>query len=79
LVFGGIEMTDLLAKAFAEASKLPGQEQDTLAKWILEELASERQWEKALLESVDALSQLADEALAEHHAGRTQVLDPEKL
>lgn len=31
-------MTELLEKAFAEASKLPEDEQAALAAWILEEL-----------------------------------------
>lgn len=72
-------MSKLLEKAFAEVSKLPQQEQDAVATWILEELASERRWEETLANSADALAQLADEALAEVRAGRTQVLDPDKL
>jgi hypothetical protein len=32
-------MTELLDKAFAEASKLPGQKQDEVATWILAALA----------------------------------------
>jgi len=72
-------MTKLLEKAFAEISKLPKQEQDALAAWILEELASEQRWEKAFGESRDQLAKLADEALAEHRKGRTQPLDPDKL
>jgi len=38
-------MTHLLKKAFAEASKLPKEEQNILAKRLLEEFASERRWE----------------------------------
>ncbi len=72
-------MTELLEKAFAEVSKLPQQEQDAVATWILEELASERRWEEIFADSADVLAQLADEALAEFRAGRTQVLDPDKL
>jgi hypothetical protein len=72
-------MTKLLEKAFAEASKLPEQEQDALATVILEELASERRWDQAFANSADLLAQLADHALAEHRAGKTQVLDPERL
>jgi len=72
-------MTELLQKAFAEAAKLPEEEQDALAAWILQELASERRWARAFAESADLLTQLADEALAEHHQGRTQPLDPDKL
>ncbi len=72
-------MTKLLEEAFAEASKLPEQEQDALAAVILEELASERRWDQAFADSADLLAQLADQALAEHRAGKTQVLDPERL
>lgn len=72
-------MTKLLEKALAEVSKLQKKEQDALAAWILEELASEQQWERAFSESSNALEQLADEALAEHREGRTKRLDPDKL
>ncbi len=72
-------MTKLLEKALAEVSKLPMKEQDALAAWILEELASERRWEKAFADSSDQLAKLADEALAERREGRTQRLDPDKL
>ena len=72
-------MTKLLEEAFAEASKLPEQEQDALAAVILEELASERCWDQAFADSADLLAQLADQALAEHRAGKTHVLDPEQL
>ena len=72
-------MTKLLEGAFAEASKLPEQEQDALAAVILEELASERRWDQAFADSADLLAQLADQALAEHRAGKTHVLDPERL
>jgi hypothetical protein len=71
-------MTEL-ERAFAEASKLPPKEQAALAAWILEEIASERRWDKAFADSADALAQLADEALAEHRRGQTQVLEPDKL
>ncbi len=59
-------MTELLEKAFAEASKLPEDEQEALAAWILEELASERRWVEAFASSQDALAKLADESLLEH-------------
>lgn len=72
-------MTKLLQRAFEEASKLPEGEQDALGRILLEELASERHWDELFAGSHDLLSQLADEALAEHRAGRTKELDPEKL
>jgi len=65
--------------ALAEISKLPEAEQDALAAWILEELASEGRWNTAFAESADALAQLADDALSEHRAGRTQPLEPDAL
>lgn len=72
-------MTKLLEQAFAEANKLPNDEQDALANFLLAELASERRWTRAFDESQDLLSELADEALAEHHAGKTQELGPKTL
>jgi hypothetical protein len=72
-------MTRLLEQAFVEANKLPEDEQDALAKFLLEELAAERRWTRTFADSQDVLSQLADEALAEHQAGKTQALDPETL
>ncbi len=72
-------MTEQLKKAFAEASKLARVEQDALAQWLLEELASQRRWNETLGSSEDRLSLLADEALAEHRDGHTHKLDPEKL
>ncbi len=72
-------MTKLLQKAFDEASKLPDAEQDALGRALLEELASERRWGELFAASHDLLADLADQALAEHRAGRTEKLDPDKL
>jgi hypothetical protein len=72
-------MTTLLENAFAEAARLPEDEQDALARWLLEELAAERRWTDTFAHSPDALEALAAEALAEHRAGTTQPLDPERL
>lgn len=72
-------MTRLLDKAFQEASKLPEVEQNALAKWLLDELASEREWERLFAESEDVLSKLADEALQEHAEGKTRPLEPDDL
>ena len=72
-------MTRRLSQAFAEAAQLPELEQDTLAEWLLAEIESEKRWEEAFAGSTDALDRLAEEALAEHRAGRTQDLDPESF
>ncbi len=68
-------MTELLKKAFEQASKLSESEQDSLARWLMNEIASERKWEKAFAESEDVLDTLADEALEEHKKGATKPLD----
>jgi hypothetical protein len=68
-------MTELLKKAFEEASKLSESEQDSLARWLMNEITSERKWEKAFAESEDILDELADEALGEYKAGKTKPLD----
>ena len=72
-------MTELLRKAFEEASKLPPQEQDAIASVLLGEIEGEKEWDGALSETQDELASLADAALAEHRAGKTETLDPEKL
>jgi hypothetical protein len=72
-------MTQLLERAFAEAAKLPEQEQDSLAAWLLEMLESDRRWDELFAKSEDALAKLADEALADFEAGRTEELNIDKL
>lgn len=49
-------MTQLLTKAFDEAARLPDQEQNILANWILAELTSELRWQKAFTNSKRYLS-----------------------
>ncbi len=72
-------MTKLLNKAFEEAAKLPELEQNALARWLIDEIISEKKWGKAFAESEDLLDKLADEALAEHAEGTTKPLDVHKL
>jgi hypothetical protein len=67
-------MTKLMDKAISEVAKLPELEQDALAVILLEEMASERRWSESFAKSQDALAKLAEEALAEYAAGRTQPL-----
>jgi len=72
-------MTRLLEKAFEKASELSEAQQDDFAAFILDELKSERRWEKAFEDSQDELERLADEALDEHEAGNSEELDPSRL
>ncbi len=72
-------MTKMLKKAFQEAEKLPDIEQDSLARWLFNEIKSERKWSKLFSESEDVLEELADEALKEHEHGNTTDLNVNKL
>ena len=71
-------MTQLLERAFGEAARLSGPEQDALAGVLLDEMASEARWNEAFVNSQDHLAHLAASALAEFHAGRTLPFDPER-
>jgi len=72
-------MTKRLEKAFEEASKLPQREQDALAEWLMEELASERRWEELLARSQDRVAEMADEARKKYREHRTKKLSPDEL
>jgi hypothetical protein len=72
-------MTKLLQKAFDTAAQLPPDEQDAFARWLLYELESEQRWNDLFARSQDMLAKMADEALAEHKAGKTLPLDPDTL
>ena len=67
-------MTQLLEKALREVAKLPPSDQDAVAAIVLEELASEQKWAELFEKSPDVLARMAEEALAEHHAGNTKPL-----
>jgi len=72
-------MTKLLKQAFEEASKLPDVEQNALARWVLEELESEKAWDRAFAASEDVLEELANEALDEYQKGKTKPLRLKEL
>jgi hypothetical protein len=72
-------MTELLQQAIDKLRTLPECEQDALATLILDELADETRWDVAFARSEDVLAKLADEALAEDRAGKTEPLDPDRL
>lgn len=72
-------MTNKLKEAFETASRLPAGEQDALASAILEEIENDARWTASLAAHPEALGRLADEALAEHRAGRTKPLVPDDM
>jgi hypothetical protein len=63
-------MTKALKKAFEAASRLSEPAQDELATAILAEIEAEARFDATLVGSGPVLERLADEALAEHQAGK---------
>ena len=72
-------MSKLLEQAIEEAHKLPETEQEAIGAWLLAELESERRWDDLFSRPSAAIERMADEALADHRAGRTIPLDPDEL
>lgn len=68
-------MTELLEKAFTEASKLPLAVQNMIAERLLEEINAEADWDDSFASSQDDLSRLADEAVADFQNGKTKPLE----
>ena len=68
-------MTELVEKAFNEVSRLPEKDQEELAAFLLEELASENRWHALLSSSAETLGQLARETEREIEAGETTPFD----
>ncbi len=72
-------MTRTLDAAIAKLSALSAEEQDRVARWLLDELADEEHWARQFAASQGTLSKLAAEARTDLAAGRTRPLDPEQL
>ena len=73
------ELTQLLEKAYSEAAQLPENAQDAIAAIILDTIADEALWSRQFAATQDGLARLAEEALAEHRAGKTLLLYPNAL
>jgi hypothetical protein len=73
------KMTDLLQKAFDKASELPTDRQDVLARQLLEDIEDEQRWTTSFANSEDKLARLADKALEEFKAGKTQRMGWDEL
>ena len=74
-------MTRLLQEAFERVAKLPQEDQNKFARFLLAALESDQRWDElfARPESEDLMERLADETLADHRAGRTQLVNIEEL
>jgi hypothetical protein len=73
-------VTEILKKAVDKiCDTLADHEQDAFGRYLLAMMEDEARWQAAFAKSPDKLRKLADQALAAYRAGRTSVLDPEKL
>ena len=63
-------MTKLLEQAIARARELSQADQDAIGQLVLDEIESERHWDELFAKSPEKLRKLADEAMAEHEAGK---------
>ena len=74
-------MTRLLQEVFERVAKLPQEEQNRFARFLLVALESDQRWAElfARPESEDLLGRLADKTLAAHRVGRTQPVNIEEL
>ncbi|HUR33527.1 MAG TPA: hypothetical protein VM032_07005 [Vicinamibacterales bacterium] len=72
-------MTRSLDAAVAKLEALPPDEQDRIARWLMDELRDDEEWSRQLGSSQSALSRLANEARVDRAAGLASDLDPEKL
>ena len=72
-------MTSTLDAAIAKLTALPPEEQDRVARWILEELRDEEAWATRFGASQETLGRLAREARADRAAGRVAELEPDEL
>jgi hypothetical protein len=72
-------MTPTLGAVIVKLTALPPEEQDRVARWLLDELRDDEAWTRQFEASQDTLAKLAAEARADREAGRTTEMDPEKL
>lgn len=71
-----VVMNKLLEKAFAEVSRLPEDEQETIASLIIEEIEAESEWEQRFANSQDQLGLLVRQAREEVERGDVLPFDP---
>jgi len=69
-------MTEMLNRAFERASRLPEEEQNEFAAFLLDELQAEDRWFELLSSSGGKLEELAEEARDEYRAGETEQFNP---
>ncbi len=72
-------MTKLLDSAFEKASLLNEIDQNIFARFILDEIDHEKNWDNSLSNSEELLSKMANEAISDYNYNKTEVLNTDKL
>ena len=72
-------MTDLLKRAVEKASTLPDWQQNELAALMLNAILADQQWDSTLATAPPKIERMAEKALEDIRAGRSEPLDPDKL
>jgi hypothetical protein len=72
-------MTEMLDVAVAKLAALAPDEQDRIARWLLQELPDGEVWDSRFSETQDALSKLANETRKEREVGNATKLDLNNL
>ena len=73
-------MTKLLEQAFEEARKLPDEDQDAMAAWLIAEIIGrsheeDDDFDRLIASRPDVLDRIEEEARAEIRAGKVQPMD----
>jgi hypothetical protein len=74
-----VEMIDSWKRVFDEIQKMPIEEQERYAQWILAEIEDDRKWDQKFAETRDEIEILGQQAMEQHRAGLTEDLDPDNL
>ena len=69
-----VKISKLLEEAVARVSRLPHEDQEAYARWLLEEMKAEQAWEERFVSDPGLLEEMADEALGELRAGQAEEL-----
>ncbi len=72
-------MTHLMEQAIERLQSLPENQQDRLARFLLNELQEDDRWTASTAAHADKLQNLVREVLAEDAAGMCEPLDPDRL
>ena len=72
-------MTHLMEQAIERLRAVPEPQQESVARFVLNELEDDDRWSASTALHADALGRLADRVLADDARGNCAPLDPDKL